>query len=89
MPRFGVYAVKINVNSQVYLGCMNIGINPTVDSNGQTKIEIHILDFDENIYNQQVSFELIDFIRDEKKFNSVEELKLQITTDIAEIKNNF
>ena len=89
LPRFGVYAVKINVNSQVYLGCMNIGINPTVDSNGQTKIEIHILDFDENIYNQQVSFELIDFIRDEKKFNSVEELKLQITTDIAEIKNNF
>ena len=46
LPRFGVYAVKINVNSQVYLGCMNIGINPTVDSNGQTKIEIHILDFD-------------------------------------------
>ena len=89
LPRFGVYAVKINVNSLVYLGCMNIGINPTVDSNGQTKIEIHILDFDENIYNQQVSFELIDFIRDEKKFNSVEELKLQITTDIAEIKNNF
>ena len=89
LPRFGVYAVKINVNSQIYLGCMNIGINPTVDSNGQTKIEIHILDFDENIYNQQVSFELIDFIRDEKKFNSVEELKLQITTDIAEIKNNF
>jgi len=89
LPRFGVYAVKINVNSQVYLGCMNIGINPTVDSNGQTKIEIHILDFDKNIYNQQVSFELIDFIRDEKKFNSVEELKLQITTDIAEIKNNF
>lgn len=89
LPRFGVYAVKINVNSQVYLGCMNIGINPTVDSNGQTKIEIHILDFDKNIYNQQVSFELIDFIRDEKKFNSVEELKFQITTDIAEIKNNF
>ena len=89
LPRFGVYAVKINVNSQVYLGCMNIGINPTVGSNGQTKIEIHILDFDKNIYNQQVSFELIDFIRDEKKFNSVEELKFQITTDIAEIKNNF
>ena len=89
LPRFGVYAVKINVNSQVYLGCMNIGINPTVGSNGQTKIEIHILDFDKNIYDQQVSFELIDFIRDEKKFNSVEELKFQITTDIAEIKNNF
>ena len=89
LPRFGVYVVKINVNSQVYLGCMNIGINPTVDSNGQTKIEIHILDFDKNIYNQQVSFELVDFIRDEKKFNSIEELKLQITTDIAEIKNNF
>ena len=89
LPRFGVYSVKINVNSQVYLGCMNIGINPTVGSNGQTKIEIHILDFDKNIYDQQVSFELIDFIRDEKKFNSVEELKFQITTDIAEIKNNF
>lgn len=89
LPRFGVYAVKISINSQVYLGCLNVGINPTVDSVADTKIEIHVLDFEENIYNQQVSFELLDFIRDEKKFNSLDDLKTQITSDITEIKNNF
>ena len=47
------------------------------------------MDFDQNIYNQEVSFELIDFIRDEQKFNSIESLKAQITRDISEIKNNF
>ena len=89
LPRFGVYAVYVTVNNQSYLGCLNVGINPTIDEGTDTKIEIHLLDFDQNIYNQEVSFELIDFIRDEQKFNSIESLKAQITLDISEIKNNF
>jgi|TARA_B000000475_G_scaffold230086_1_gene195398 riboflavin kinase/FMN adenylyltransferase len=89
LPRFGVYAVNVIVNNQSYLGCLNVGINPTIDEGTDTKIEIHLLDFDQNIYNQEVSFELIDFIRDEQKFNSIESLKAQITLDISEIKNNF
>ena len=89
LPRFGVYAIKMNVDDQSYLGCLNVGVNPTVDKGTDTKIEIHLLDFEQNIYNREVSFELIDFIRDEQKFNTLEALKAQITLDITQIKNNF
>lgn len=89
LPRFGVYAIKMNVDNQSYLGCLNVGVNPTVDKDTDTKIEIHLLDFEQNIYNRKVSFELIDFIRDEQKFNTLEALKAQITLDITQIKNNF
>ena len=54
-----------------------------------TKIEIHILHFNKNIYDHELTFELLDFIRDEQKFDSVENLKSQILKDISKIKKNF
>ena len=89
LPRFGVYAVRVHIDKKTYLGCLNIGINPTVEANLETKIEIHILDFDENIYDKNISFELIEFIRDEKKFGSIDDLTAQIQLDVDKIKNNF
>ena len=89
LPRFGVYAVRVHIDKKTYLGCLNIGINPTVESNLDTKIEIHILEFDENIYDKDISFELIEFIRDEKKFGSIDDLTAQIQLDVDKIKNNF
>ena len=89
LPRFGVYAVNVNCDNESYLGCLNIGLNPTVESDNSIKIEIHILNFNKDIYDQKISFELLDFIRDEAKFESVEALKLQISQDIEKIKNNF
>lgn len=89
LPRFGVYAVRVHIDKKTYLGCLNIGINPTVDANLDTKIEIHILEFDENIYDKDISFELIEFIRDEKKFGSIDDLTAQIQLDVDKIKNNF
>ncbi len=89
LPKYGVYAVNVHVNGIQYLGCLNIGINPTVDSNNVTKIEIHILHFDKNIYDHELTFELLDFIRDEQEFDSVENLKSQILKDISKIKKNF
>ena len=67
LPKYGVYAVNVHVNGNYYLGCLNIGINPTVDIDNVTKIEIHILHFDKDIYDQELTFELLDYIRDEKK----------------------
>ncbi|MDA9593318.1 riboflavin biosynthesis protein RibF [Candidatus Actinomarina sp.] len=89
LPRFGVYAVRIHIDKKTYLGCLNIGINPTVEANLDTKIEIHILEFEENIYDKDISFELIEFIRDEKKFGSIDDLTAQIQLDVDKIKNNF
>ena len=89
LPRLGVYAVNVNFDNESYLGCLNIGLNPTVESDNSIKIEIHILNFNKDIYDQKISFELLDFIRDEAKFESVEALKLQISQDIEKIKNNF
>jgi len=89
LPRFGVYAVRVHIDKKTYLGCLNIGINPTVESNLDTKIEIHILEFEETIYDKDISFELIEFIRDEKKFGSIDDLTAQIQLDVDKIKNNF
>tara|TARA_B110001452_G_scaffold91994_1_gene75837 strand:+ start:5200 stop:6099 length:900 start_codon:yes stop_codon:yes gene_type:complete len=89
LPRFGVYAVRVHIDKKTYLGCLNIGINPTVEANLETKIEIHILEFDKNIYDKDISFELIEFIRDEKKFGSIDDLTAQIQLDVDKIKNNF
>ena len=89
LPRFGVYAVRVHIDKKTYLGCLNIGINPTVEANLNTKIEIHILEFEENIYDKDISFELIEFIRDEKKFGSIDDLTAQIQLDVDKIKNNF
>ena len=89
LPRFGVYAVRVHIDKKTYLGCLNIGINPTVEADLDTKIEIHILEFEENIYDKDISFELIEFIRDEKKFGSIDDLTAQIQLDVDKIKNNF
>jgi len=89
LPRFGVYAVRVHIDKKTYLGCLNIGINPTVEANLDTKIEIHILEFEETIYDKDISFELIEFIRDEKKFGSIDDLTAQIQLDVDKIKNNF
>ena len=89
LPRFGVYAVRVHIDKKTYLGCLNIGINPTVEANLDTKIEIHIIEFEENIYDKDISFELIELIRDEKKFGSIDDLTAQIQLDVDKIKNNF
>ena len=64
---------------------LNIGSRPTVESNPLTKnIEVHILDFDQKIYNQTITVFFVERIRDEKKFNSLEELTLQLEIDKQE-----
>ncbi len=80
IPKTGIYAVLVYVNQITYKGMLSIGYNPTFDGKEKT-IEVNILDFDKDIYGASLSLELIDYIRDEKKFDSVEDL-------IAAIKND-
>ena len=80
IPKTGVYVVKSNINKKVIFGIMNIGNRPTLDDGLQT-IEVHFLDFNANLYNKNLTIELLYFLRDEEKFNSIENLILQIKKD--------
>ena len=80
IPKFGVYAVNILYNKIRYKGMLNIGMNPTFN-NQEPSIEVHIFDFNKEIYGSKLSVELIDRIRNEKKFNNPDELKNQLAID--------
>lgn len=85
MPRFGVYQSVVTVNGEKFKGVTNVGKRPTV---GTKKIlsETHILDFDRDIYGENVDVRLIKFIRPEKKFSSFDELARQIKSDAKEVR---
>jgi len=80
IPKNGVYIVKSIIQENTVFGIMNIGLNPTV--NGEDlSIEVHFLDFDMAIYNTEISVSVINRIRDEQKFTSIDLLKAQIQKD--------
>jgi riboflavin kinase/FMN adenylyltransferase len=84
LPRDGVYAVEVETGDDRFRGMLNIGIRPTVNDNPDHKtIEVHIIDFEKDIYGQQIHIHLIERIRDEMKFPSVQDLKEQLIKDKA------
>ncbi len=83
VPSFGVYASRTSVNGKTYRSMTNIGIKPTVSYGGSPLAETYIDGFSGDIYGQTIKVELLDFLRPEKKFSSLEELKKQISDDIA------
>ncbi|WP_298307447.1 bifunctional riboflavin kinase/FAD synthetase [Flavobacterium sp.] len=80
IPKNGVYIVKSNYDKKTIFGLMNIGTRPTVDGTNQT-IEVFFLDFDKTIYDETLTIEIIEFIREEQKFDSLNDLKNQINED--------
>jgi len=80
IPADGVYAVRVRVFEQVLPGMMNIGVRPTVDGLNRT-IEVHILDFDQNLYDQELTIQFVGKIRPEQKFDGLEALKKQLALD--------
>ncbi|MDO4187818.1 MAG: bifunctional riboflavin kinase/FAD synthetase [Lachnospiraceae bacterium] len=89
MPPFGVYFTEVSVNGKHYNGITNIGTKPTVTDDNTVFAETNILDFDSDIYGEQITVKLLKFHRREVKFSSVEELKQQIDTDIYSGKEYF
>ena len=88
IPKNGVYEVGIDLNGDEYKGIMNIGYKPTVSDEKKLSLEVHIFNFNNNIYNSYLTVYFKSFIRDEKKFNNIDELKQQITNDIEAINKN-
>jgi riboflavin kinase/FMN adenylyltransferase len=80
IPKGGVYYSAVQVREKFFKGITNIGYNPTVKG-GKLSVETHIIDFNQDIYDKNVSIYFIERIRDEKKFNSLEELSNQLSKD--------
>ena len=88
MPIAGVYIVKVEAEREMYGGIANMGTRPTVD--GQNPVlEVHILGFSGNLYGKKIKVEFLKKVRDEKKFNGLDELKEQIFKDISTAKTYF
>ncbi|MCI9259267.1 MAG: bifunctional riboflavin kinase/FAD synthetase [Romboutsia sp.] len=80
IPKVGIYATKVYIDEETYYGATNVGYNPTVNGDNLS-IETNILEFNDNIYGKVITIEFIERIRDEKKFNGIEELKKQLQKD--------
>lgn len=82
IPKNGVYAVKCKISDTYVYGMMNVGFNPTIEQKSSKQhIEIHFFDFSDNLYGKKLTIELLDWIREEQKFDSVNMLKQQLRID--------
>ena len=86
----GVYGVQICVKDQTYYGIMNIGNRPSFQKNdNELSCEVHIFNFNESIYTEEVEVTVYFFVREEKAFSSIDDLVIQIKKDIKKVKDQF
>ena len=88
VPRFGVYACSVSIDEKVHYAVANIGTRPTVDGEGVT-IEVHLLDFDGDLYGKEISVAFYKFLRPEKNFASLEELQREIQKNVRQTREYF
>lgn len=81
IPKNGVYAVYVYIEGERYKGMLNIGVRPTINNDKRKTIEVHIFDFDNDIYGKTVRIELITYLREEVKFNGLDGLIAQLKMD--------
>lgn len=81
VPCSGIYAVRVEHNSQLYRGMMNIGVRPTVSEKKQQSLEVNIFDFNADIYDQSLTIHFIKLLRQEQKFSDVSALQKQLEID--------
>ena len=84
---FGVYCTKVNIDGEIFNSVTNWGVNPTVSGENIPIAETHILNFDKNIYGKKVKIDFLTKIRNEKKFDTLDALKKQISKDVEFCKN--
>ncbi len=86
IPKDGVYIVKVHHKGIFHKGLLSIGTRPTVTNSNEKRAEVFILNFNEEIYGEMLTLELIQFIRDDQKFDSIEELVGQMNLDLKTAK---
>lgn len=82
LPPFGVYVSRVVADGQVYGGITNVGRKPTIEGDNPVGVETHIFDYEEDVYGREIQVQFLAYLRNEKKFDSIEELKGQMTKDI-------
>ncbi|MEE1315553.1 MAG: riboflavin kinase [Faecalimonas sp.] len=83
LPDAGVYATRIRVGEESFLSVTNIGTRPTVDDDAYVTVEVHILDFERDIYGETVILEILRFLRPIQRFQNLQEVQAQVSKDIA------
>ncbi len=81
IPAVGVYAVRVYIKKNTYKGMMNVGFRPTFSAENELSMEVHIIDFDADIYDQKIKIECLFRLRDEKKFAGIDDLIAQLQKD--------
>jgi riboflavin kinase/FMN adenylyltransferase len=90
LPPTGVYAVHVHAGEKVYRGALNIGYRPTLEiATAQTRVEVHLLDFNCDLYGQELEITFVEKLRDEMKFPSLDGLRQQIAADISRARKIF
>ena len=87
IPASGVYAVKIKIQHQFYKGALSIGYRETVFDNSKLTIEVFVLDFDSDLYNQSLDIVFVDYLRPQIKYENWDLLKVQIEKDVVAVRN--
>jgi len=85
LPPDGVWALEVGYKGKLYKGIGNLGRRPTVEHEGARRLlEIHLFDFQGDIYGETLEAEFVSYIREEKKFESVDDLRAQIESDVEQ-----
>jgi riboflavin kinase/FMN adenylyltransferase len=85
----GVYGVVVNLHESNYLGVMNIGVKPTLGTNSRRSMEIHLLGFSDVLYGETLTVTPLFKIREERKFQSLDQLAQQIRKDVSSAERSF
>ena len=86
LPRFGVYKTAVTVDGVRYTGLTDVGVRPTLEDAGETRVETFLCDFSGDLYEKEIAVSFLAFLREEMHFSSSEELMRQITRDLANLK---
>jgi len=89
LPANGVYMVKVKIEDKDWAGMMNIGVKPTVENESVRSLEVHILDFEEDIYGKTIHITFLDKIREEQKFENIAALIEQLKKDKKWVEANY
>ncbi|HID86400.1 MAG TPA: riboflavin biosynthesis protein RibF, partial [Anaerolineae bacterium] len=81
IPANGVYAVRVHLGREIHDGVANIGVRPSFD-NGERTVEAHLLDFDRDIYGQELELHFVERLRNERRYSSPDQLVAQIERDV-------
>jgi riboflavin kinase/FMN adenylyltransferase len=85
LPKIGIYAVRVKYLGHTYLGCANLGHNPTLNYSSTPRLEVFIMDFEGNLYDEEITIYFDEYLRDEEKFDTMDALLEQIQKDVNRV----